>query len=155
MQNEQTAGYCAPKVLSAGQPDELYLGLNDLALGLELQSLFEPLAGGLVEHFCREAASAGLPFGFGGIGTIGRGEVLADLILSEHVRLGSSLVILSQAFRETALQGIRDGDLNTIAEELNKLRVKETELRASTPEELDRNRRNLMSQVARLTRDKA
>ena len=136
-------------------PDEIYLGLNDLTLGLGLEFLFEPLAGGLVDHFCREAAGAGLPFGFGGIGTIGCGPILADLILSEHVRLGSSLVILSRAFREVALRGTQEGDNDALAEELERIRTKEAELRARPPEALEQNRQRLMAQLARLMGDRA
>ncbi len=136
-------------------PDELYLGLNDLALGLGLPFLFEPLAGGLVDHFCREVSSAGLPFGFGGIGTMGRGLLRADLILSEHVRLGSSFVILSREFRKMALQGTEQGDFDTLAGEFGKLRAKEAELRACTPAALERNRQKLLAEVARLVKDRA
>lgn len=135
-------------------PDEVYLGLNDLTLGLGLAFLFEPLAGGLVDHFCREAANAGLPFGFGGIGAIGRGPVRADLVLSEHVRLGSSMVILSRAFREMALRGTPEGGIDALDTELRKIRAKETEFRACTPEDLERNRRTLMAQVGGVTKDK-
>jgi citrate lyase beta subunit len=43
------------------RPDEVYLGLNDLSLLMGLEFLMEPLAGGLVDHFCREARDAGYP----------------------------------------------------------------------------------------------
>ena len=42
--------------------------------------------------------SANLPYGFGGIARVGEGVIPGELILAEHVRLGSSSVILSRTF---------------------------------------------------------
>lgn len=89
---------------------EIYIGLNDLHLGLGLDFMFEIVAGGLLDHMAATAREAGLPFGFGGIATIGGGPdvvVPAELVLAEHRRLGSSRVILSRAFSRGAL-GVED-----------------------------------------------
>lgn len=40
-----------------------------------------------------------IPFGFGGIARIGEGDLPSDYILGEHVRLGSTSVILSRTFK--------------------------------------------------------
>ena len=40
-----------------------------------------------------------MPFGFGGIARIGEGDLPSDHILGEHVRLGSTSVILSRTFK--------------------------------------------------------
>ncbi|MBM4043572.1 MAG: aldolase [Planctomycetes bacterium] len=123
----------------AGGIEEVYLGLNDLHLGLGLRFLFECLAGGLVDHAAAQVRAAGLRFGFGGIGRLGSGAVSADLVLSEHVRLGSSLVILSRAF----LAGLT----GSMASEVARLRAEEARLRALPAEELERNRKELNRRI--------
>ncbi len=78
--------------------DELYIGLNDLSLGLGRRFLFELLADGTVERLCRRIREADIPYGFGGVAAIGEGILPAEYVLGEHVRLGSSSVILSRSF---------------------------------------------------------
>jgi len=80
--------------------NEVYIGLNDLYLSMGLDFMFELLSGGIVEYAVNKIKKKGIPFGFGGIARLGTGIVDASLILSEHVRLGSQIVILSRAFRE-------------------------------------------------------
>lgn len=77
---------------------EVYIGLNDLHLDMKLKFMFEPLANGLVDQLAGVIKQAGLPFGFGGIARVGEGIIPGELVLSEHLRLGSSCVILSRAF---------------------------------------------------------
>ena len=52
---------------------EIYIGLNDLHLGLGLDFMFETLTNGFVEHMALQIKAAGLPFGFGGVARIGEG----------------------------------------------------------------------------------
>lgn len=109
---------------------EIYIGLNDLHLGLGLDFMFEIVAGGLLDQMAATVRESGLPFGFGGIATIGGGSdvvVPAELVLAEHRRLGSSRVILSRAFSRGAL-GVEDfrtadlpGELAKIAAEWSRL----------------------------------
>ncbi len=82
---------------------EIYLGLNDLHLGLGLDFMFEPVASGLLDHLAAVVRASGLPFGFGGVATVGGGHIPAELVLAEHVRLGSRRVILSRAFSQGAV----------------------------------------------------
>lgn len=81
---------------------EIYIGLNDLHLSLDLSFVFEPLAAGLVDHMAAIIKAAGKPFGFGGLARCGEGRLPAELVLAEHVRLGSDRVILSRAFHGSA-----------------------------------------------------
>jgi hypothetical protein len=137
------------------RPDEVYLGLNDLSLLMGLEFLMELLAGGLVDHFCREAHAADMPFGFGGIGTIGAGLVPAQLILSEHVRLGSSRVILSQAFRNKVLQSGDPESHGRLRHEITRLLQELATLKAVSSGELEDNRRKLVSAVDRAVRERS
>lgn len=82
--------------------DEVYIGLNDLQLSMGLDFMFELLSGGIVEHLVNKIKKRGVPFGFGGISRLGTGIVDASLVLSEHVRLGSQIAILSRSFHAGA-----------------------------------------------------
>lgn len=96
--------------------DEIHIGLNDLHLSYGRQFLFELLADGTVDRICGLLKASGKPFGFGGAGRPGSGMLPAEYILGEHIRLGSSMVILSRSFCNTAL--IRDyGEIETIFRE--------------------------------------
>lgn len=131
------------------RPDEVYLGLNDLGLAMGLGFQMELLAGGLVDHFCHEARDAGIPYGFGGVGTVGGGPVPAELILSEHVRLGSSRVILSRAFRNSVLEPGNSGSPNRLSLAIGKVLQRLAELAAASAGELEENRLKLVSAVDR------
>lgn len=78
--------------------DYIHIGLNDLHLAYGTKFMFEPLAEGSLEKICRKIEKKGIPYGFGGIAQLGKGELLAEYIIAEHHRLGSSMVILSRSF---------------------------------------------------------
>ncbi len=90
------------EILQVEGIDEVYIGLNDLHLLMGLDFMFELLSGGIVEYLANKIKKKGIPFGFGGIARLGTGIINASLILSEHVRLGSSMVILSRSFHGRA-----------------------------------------------------
>ena len=81
--------------------DEIHIGLNDLSLGYGRKFMFELLADGMVEKLCVKFKMKGIPYGFGGIASIGHGELPAEDIIKEHYRLGSTCVILSRSFCNT------------------------------------------------------
>lgn len=89
-----------PALLEVGGIDNFHIGLNDLHLELKLDFMFELLSEGLVDYAAAQLRSANRPFGFGGVAPLGQGLLSAELILSEHLRLGSSQVILSRDFRK-------------------------------------------------------
>ncbi len=112
---------------------EIYIGLNDLHLDMQLKFMFEPLANGFVDKLAEIIKSAGLPFGFGGIARVGEGIVPGELVLAEHLRLGSTSVILSRTFHRKS-QGISEFKANlNLKSELEKLFAVagELELRSS------------------------
>ena len=87
------------KILAVPGVDELFIGLNDLHISMGLTFMFEFLSNGLLEYIADKCNKAGMPFGFGGIARIGEGDLPSDNILGEHVRLGSTSVILSRTFK--------------------------------------------------------
>lgn len=82
--------------------DEVHIGLNDLHLELGRHFMFEPLADGLVDRMARILNDARIPFGIGGVARVGEGLLPAELLLSEHARLGSTAAILSRTFHRQA-----------------------------------------------------
>lgn len=78
--------------------DELFIGLNDLSLGYKKKFMFELLTDGTVENLCYKFKKAKIPYGFGGIASIGKGSLPAEKIITEHYRLESTRVILSRSF---------------------------------------------------------
>lgn len=81
--------------------DEIFIGLNDLALGYGKKFMFELLTDGIVENLCSKFKNSRIPYGFGGIAAVGKGILPAEKIIKEHYRLGSSSVILSRSFCNT------------------------------------------------------
>lgn len=81
---------------------EAHIGLNDLHLDLGQRFMFEPLARGLLEEPCAALREAGVRFGIGGLARAGEGIVDPELLLSEHVRLGSTQAILSRTFHRNS-----------------------------------------------------
>ncbi len=86
------------EILAIPGIDEIHIGINDLSLGYGKPFMFELLTDGTVERLCRRIGQAGIVYGFGGIASLGRGLVPAELIIKEHYRLGSKMTILSRSF---------------------------------------------------------
>lgn len=87
-------------ILEVDGIDEIHVGLNDLHLSLGLTFMFELMAGSLLEYLTDKFKIKGIEFGIGGVSRAGTGMLQAENILNEHVRLGSTRVILSRAFKE-------------------------------------------------------
>ena len=100
--------------------DEIFVGLNDLSLGYGKKFMFELLSDGTVEELCFKFKKANIPYGFGGIAALGKGELPAEKIIIEHYRMGSTSVILSRSFCNTNevndIETIRNIFMNGIRE---------------------------------------
>ena len=92
------AANAADDILKIKGIDEIHIGINDLSLGYKKPFMFQMLSDGTVEKLCLKFRMAGIPYGFGGVASIGSGMLPAEAILKEHYRLGSSMVILSRSF---------------------------------------------------------
>ena len=86
------------EILAHDGIDEIYIGLNDLSLGYHKKFMFELLADGTVEGLCLKCKLKGIPYGFGGIASLGKGMLPSEYIIREHYRLGSTCAILSRSF---------------------------------------------------------
>ena len=88
---------CLDDVLKIPGIDEIHIGLNDLHLSYQLTFMFELVTNGMVEYLIKKIKKAGLPCGFGKIGRTDL-PVKAEMLVLKHYSLGSTRVILSQAF---------------------------------------------------------
>ena len=97
------------EVLALPGIDEIYIGLNDLSLGYGMKFMFELLSDGTVERLCFKCKRKGIPYGFGGIASLGKGALPSEYVIREHYRLGSTCAILSRSFCNT--NQIRDPEV--------------------------------------------
>ncbi|TWX72958.1 aldolase/citrate lyase family protein [Colwellia sp. C1TZA3] len=88
--------------------DEIHIGLNDLHLSLGLDFMFELLGCDLIEFLTKKIRNKNIPFGIGGVGRMDHGMLNGRAIMIEHVRLGSSMVILSRSFKGNGQVSIED-----------------------------------------------
>ena len=86
------------EILEIDGIDEIYIGLNDLSLGYHKKFMFELLADGTVEGLCLKCKLKGIPYGFGGVASLGKGMLPSEYVIREHYRLGSTCAILSRSF---------------------------------------------------------
>lgn len=128
--------------------DEIHIGLNDLHLGMGLDFMFELLDGGIVDYLAEKIRARNIRFGFGGISRIGGDEAApANLVMSEHIRLGSEMVILSRSFHQKTAFGHQDENLINSAVEIQKLRDCEQALRKENQNKLEDNRLRLQQSI--------
>ncbi|MHB8050909.1 MAG: aldolase/citrate lyase family protein [Coriobacteriia bacterium] len=134
------------EILTIEGVDEAHIGLNDLHLGYGMTFMFELLADGTVERLCRKFAARGLRYGFGGIARLGQGALAAEMVITEHYRLGSQMAILSRSFCDMRRLGSRDELERLFMIGVEEIRAFESGLRHGNPARLEENR----VQVARL-----
>ena len=79
----------------------IHIGLNDLYLAMGMKFMFQLLADGIVEMLAKKISAKGIPFGFGGIASLHSGALPGSVVLKEHYRLGSSMVIVGRSFCNT------------------------------------------------------
>ncbi len=80
--------------------DEIHIGLNDLRLGMGLQSHFEVVVSDFLDVLAAIVHDAGIPFGFGGVGRLNdpRLPIPADLIYAQYARLHATRALVSRVF---------------------------------------------------------
>ena len=124
------------KIIKIKGIGETYIGLNDLTISLGLKFIFQPLMLNMIEKASEILNSEDMPWGFGGIARIKEGKIPAEILLGEHVRLGSSRIILSRTFHRNSQnldQLLKNIDFPL---EINKLKEAEKLWRNSNNSEL-------------------
>ncbi len=87
-----------PETLELSGIDSIHIGLNDLSLAYGMKFMFQLLTDGTVERLCKQIGEKNIPYGFGGIASLGKGMIPAEMVVKEHYRLGSCCAILSRSF---------------------------------------------------------
>ena len=123
---------------------EVFVGLNDLHLSLGCRFMFEPLGQGILDQIAATVHARGLRFGFGGIARLDEGLLPGRDVLAEHLRLGSSAVILSRTFHRTVGNG---SALDELEREVSALRVAEQALSARASQQVDADRTRIACKV--------
>lgn len=129
--------------------DELHIGLNDLHLELECKFMFELIANGYVENLVADLKK---PYGIGGIARVGDGKVPGEMIMAQHVRLGSSAVILSRSFyfgNSTVDELKENVDVKTEVSNLERFREEFTGLSDSAHRKKFQEFRSAVSEIVR------
>ncbi|MDP0561678.1 MAG: aldolase/citrate lyase family protein [Candidatus Endonucleobacter sp. (ex Gigantidas childressi)] len=103
--------------------DEIHIGLNDLHLAMGLDFMFELMGDGLVEYISHKIKAKNIPFGIGGVARMDEGVLKGNIVIKEHVRLGSSMVILSRTFK-------RDLEIDKTIFKKEILKLQEVEMEA-------------------------
>ncbi len=87
---------------------EIHVGLNDLSLALGRPFLFDVVADGTIDRICTILRGCGMPFGFGGIGSLARTDLPLDpeSVLAEQVTQGATRGWLGRTFRDLPLSRV-------------------------------------------------
>ncbi len=94
-----------PELCSLPGLSEIHVGLNDLSISQGRSHWFDVLATEALDQVLRMLRHSGVPFGFGGIGSLSRRDLPLDpgLVLAEQVFQGATRGWLGRSFREVAL----------------------------------------------------
>ena len=90
---------CIEEIDGLPYVDELHLGLNDLHLEMKLDFMFQLFPLGIIEKSTKRLRK---PFGIGGVSRANDGLVKGRNVIGEHVKLGSTGVILARAFHQNS-----------------------------------------------------
>ena len=119
--------------------DMIHIGLNDMHLALKMKFMFQLLADGSVGKWTKIIKDEGIPFGFGGLASLDGGIIPGRMILKEHYRLGSQMVIVSRSFcnadKISDLEEIR----NVFVKGINEIRALEQECQHQSAEYFEKN----------------
>ena len=129
---------------------EVHIGLNDLSLQMGKRFMFELLVDGTVDHMAQILRRLKVPFGIGGVARIGEGLLPADLILSEHVRLGSTAAILSRTFHRNMSSVAQMKSEMDYPSEIDNLRKAFSKAQAFGPADHAENQERVANAVAKI-----
>ncbi|MBO5470233.1 MAG: aldolase [Lachnospiraceae bacterium] len=133
--------------LETGIFDEIHIGLNDLSLSYNLKFMFQLLSNGIVGNLCNKIAQYEIPYGFGGIAQLGKGILPAEMIIPEHIRLGSTRVILSRSFYNVNNMTSYGEAEKIITDELAKIKKYEQTISLWNDIDFCRNKKHLIQRV--------
>ena len=138
------------EILEVPGIDMIHLGLNDLHLEKGMKFMFELLADGTVDMLGGKIKAKGIPFGFGGIATLDGGALPGSMVLKEHVRLGSTMVIVSRSFCNTDVLTDLDEVRAIFQKGIKEIRDLEVEVEDKPKEYFDDNHKEVVKAVQKI-----
>ena len=134
------AAYLLEKIVEVPGIDMIHIGLNDMHLAMKMKFMFQLLYDGSVDKWARVIKSKGIMFGFGGVASLDGGAIPERMILKEHYRLGSQMVIVSRSFCNADKIGDL-GEIQTIFRKgIQDIRMLETECQSQSDDYFENNR---------------
>ena len=134
------AAYLLEKIVEVPGIDMIHIGLNDMHLAMKMKFMFQLLYDGSVDKWARVIKSKGIMFGFGGVASLDGGAIPGRMILKEHYRLGSQMVIVSRSFCNADKIGDL-GEIQTIFRKgIQDIRMLETECQSQSDDYFENNR---------------
>ena len=141
-------------ILSVEGVDRIHIGLNDLHIAYKSSFMFEPFINGKIEKACKIARQYGVNFGIGGIAKIGSSlKPSPECLLAEHMRLGSSSVILSRSFLDANDTSHADNIFSMFTAGVSAIRAFESKLNTWGKEMFAENRSILVKDIKKVVRD--
>ena len=132
--------------------DMIHFGLNDMHLALGMKFMFQLLADGSVDKWTNNVGRKGIKYGFGGLASLNSGAVPGRMILKEHYRLGSQMVILSRAFCNTDKMTDMDEVSRIFTQGVRDIRELEKEIDNMTQDEFIMNHKAVCDAVERIVK---
>ena len=133
-----------PGALAVAGVDEVHIGINDMALEMELPNRFSVMVRDEVADAAACANAADVRFGIAGIGRVSDDDlpIPSDLIYAQYARLGARGALLSRSFFEP------DPDAIDLEAELTRSRERLEWWRGRPAEELEAAREGLARAAA-------
>lgn len=130
--------------------DMIHIGLNDMHLALGMKFMFELLANGAVDNWIKTIKKKNIKFGFGGLASLDGGLIPGRMILKEHYRLGSEMVIVSRAFCNTDKISNLEEIRKTFAKGINDIRSLEGEIKDMQDIDFEHNHSEVVTAVSKI-----
>lgn len=119
--------------------DMIHIGLNDMHLALKMKFMFQLLADGSVDKWTNIIKRKGIMYGFGGLASLDGGAIPGRMILKEHYRVGSQMVIISRAFCNTDIVTELDEVRKIFNTGIAEIRTLEGEMKSLSAEDFENN----------------
>jgi 2-keto-3-deoxy-L-rhamnonate aldolase RhmA len=142
---------CVDEIVVHPGIDYIHVGLNDIHIERGTGFLFEPFADGLLEGMAAKIRPSGIPFGIGGVARMKEMVPTGEAIIAEHVRLGSTGVILSRTFIDPG--NFDDGEAfeQCFCREVAAVRSWEASLRSMSRSFFESNHERMVAQISSLS----
>lgn len=132
--------------------DMIHIGLNDMHLALHMKFMFELLADGSLDKWASIIKGKNIPFGFGGLASLDGGAIPGHMILKEHYRLGSQMVIISRSFCNSDIITDLEEVRNIFTKGIIAIRQMESKMHVSESDDFYNNHRAVCEAVYKIIR---